>query len=210
MDVFDAIGGGVTQGFSGAFGGRAGTELGNAIFGGPRGPGKDAKDALDEMYPGTNPWERLGAGGGGTGGIEAANTQAKIQQKTATQVATIQANAQKYNADKQYDAAIETRNVGEQIENTWDVLTRNWDKRKAGVLNKAKSLWEAVKFKGPQHKGNSDAVRRDNEGLEYQHRRAVEEAKKGTSKKGRKTNPKHVYVSASRLPQKKTKKAYRK
>ena len=57
-------------------------------------PYKEARLGMDQMFPGTTAWERLGANSGGTAQISSAGMQAKEQRKTATQVASIQAGAQ--------------------------------------------------------------------------------------------------------------------
>ena len=62
--------------------------------------GDQAKKYMDAAYPGTNPWEQLGSGGGGSAQIESAKLQTSLQQKmqakelaTRERIANIQADA---------------------------------------------------------------------------------------------------------------------
>lgn len=63
------------------------------------------KEAMDKLYPGTNSWDRLSAGGGGVTTPAGGSAVQKMQMSIPEKVAKIQADAQRYSAKKQYDAA---------------------------------------------------------------------------------------------------------
>lgn len=81
----------------------------------PNKPGAQELAAMDRMFPGTNPWERLGGGGGGQGAAATAN------------------NVARRNADVQ--AAIQRRTVNEQTKLGRDRIAA--DKEIAGITAKA-------------------------------------------------------------------------
>lgn len=98
--VLQGVGSGIGAGVSGAISGHLGKALGpstNINFPEQRDPVQDArdmipvyKDMMDELYPGTTPWERLGSGGGGVGSmggtaIEGSTERSKQNQNRAIQ-----------------------------------------------------------------------------------------------------------------------------
>ncbi len=97
---------GAATAFGGPIAGAAGGMVADKIFGIPN-PGKtggalgsDARAYMDQAYPGTNPWERLGAPGYNAAGVESAKQTGRVQQKmqarqlgTQVQVAQIAAGA---------------------------------------------------------------------------------------------------------------------
>jgi len=89
---------GFAGGAAGAFGGMAATSLTSKAMGipNPLKPGDAEAAALDKMYPGTNSWERLGAGGG-----QAATAATN---NTALRIAKINAGTSRYVADRQAGA----------------------------------------------------------------------------------------------------------
>ncbi len=94
---YGAIAGGVLGGASGGFGGP--TSIGgiSGIRGQGQSSGREAREYYDEAFPGTNPWERLGAGNPMSSvvsaGIQAKTAQRNVQTQTSTavKVAKIQA-----------------------------------------------------------------------------------------------------------------------
>jgi len=89
------IGKSAAEGIGGAVGGSAGNLIGDKIQGSP---GKRTNDFMNEAYPGTNVAERIGSNAGGSYGASERSAD------TAKQVASISAGAQRYSADKQYEA----------------------------------------------------------------------------------------------------------
>lgn len=75
------------------FGAGASSGLLDKIFGSD--PAKDALNMMNTLYPGTTPYERLTAGGGGAANAGAVEEQSKRQSRTAMTVAKIGANAQR-------------------------------------------------------------------------------------------------------------------
>lgn len=90
--------GSAIQGAGEAFGGITGIPMPWQKSMGQR--GKELADFMNNAYPGTNPWEQLGAGGGGAGSVSVQESQEKHQKTmqraelaTREKVAKIQANA---------------------------------------------------------------------------------------------------------------------
>lgn len=106
--MLGALGKSIMEGFASSVGRRAVNYGEQKILGipAPQQPktgaalGIDQRAAMDQAFPGTNPWERLGAPGYAGAGVEAAKQTGKVQQKmqdkelsTRRQIANIQADA---------------------------------------------------------------------------------------------------------------------
>lgn len=117
--------------FAESFASGAGSSLGGRLLGpwvdefnakalgipSPNKPGAQELDAMDRMFPGTNPWERLGGGGGG----QAAQATAH---NTARRNADVQAGAQNY----------QTRTTREVAEVNKDIAEINADATKFAAM----------------------------------------------------------------------------
>jgi len=91
-DEWKEIAGSIGSGLGASVGGALGGGVINAMLGKPD-PADEAKDMMDTLYPGTTPYERLSAGGGGAPGASGQGDAARIAQRTAMNVANINANA---------------------------------------------------------------------------------------------------------------------
>lgn len=77
-----AFAGGAGDSAGGGFVNAIGEKFGSKVLGIPS-PGERALEAMNTMYPGTSPWERLGAGGGQAPSIENTEKQQRTQRKIA-------------------------------------------------------------------------------------------------------------------------------
>lgn len=80
------------------------SKINEAIMGSP---GEQARDFMDEAYPGTNAVERLGGGGGGAGGVVGAGIGAGASRSSADKSAAIQ----KYGVDTGNRTKIQTAQI---------------------------------------------------------------------------------------------------
>ena len=112
-DPLGKVGSAILGGAENAIGQKA-EDFSGKVLGIPS-PGKQARNFMDDAYPGTNPWERLGAQGGAQGvAAQGQRSERQMQSKlishqknlqrqelqTRRDVANVQAKAQMYSADK--------------------------------------------------------------------------------------------------------------
>ena len=98
--------------------------------------GQGAKDYYDAAFPGTNPWERLGAGNP-QGQVDVAHQQAKQKNKELHTAAQTQTNVAKIHADAQVQSAQIAANPGERQA---DVAERLAPAQIAKLAQEAKTL----------------------------------------------------------------------
>lgn len=163
--MLDAVLGGITSSIGSSLSGAIGGAIDDKWFGGgdprtytPEEMIKYSKDLQDTLYPGTTPFERLSAGGGGAaqGGITAgqASGQQNIEQQKMSlqkEIASQQAMTEIYKANRQAGAMergqditsgiIESPLIAQQIENMSD-QERLLEAQALTEMDKQYKLWQ--------------------------------------------------------------------
>lgn len=176
--MFDKIGSSLLGGVTDGLGSAVQSGVGSLFGSGNSGPmsGSDYAKWMDEAFPGTNAWERLG-GSGSSAGVSA-NTPmqtAKLQAKTQKEVASINANAQRDVANIQTQAplqrvpfqndldAIETKIRGEKltIEQINAEVAKMLNQHDKSIRDANNPLWETIHKAGKQivESGITDPMR---------------------------------------------------
>ncbi len=121
---YGAIAGGIAGGAAGGFGvggyGGGPTSVGGISGLGGRGAGQEASKYYDEAFPGTNPWERLGAGNPMGGMISSAIQARTAERNVGHQMATSKANVATQTSAAVQVAKIHGRAAGVSAAQTQD------------------------------------------------------------------------------------------
>lgn len=116
----ESAGSGLGGGVGGGLGGGVGSLIQDRIKGSP---GEQARDFMDQAYPGTNVAERIGSNAASSVGGQATAS------RTAATVAKINADATKYSADKQ----LEGKKIEHGIEGNSPVVARQLAKLESEI-----------------------------------------------------------------------------
>lgn len=109
----------------------------------------EASDMMNALYPGTTPYERLSAGGGGAAGAGSNEANSLRQQQTQKEIANIGANTARQVAETNKESAgnVANINAGNVSALGFRGNTKNED-----LTNPFKKTWDWIKtpFKGSQ------------------------------------------------------------